>query len=82
MELKITVKNPPKDSEAMKRFLRSWKTSLIGVALIAGGAAQAASNPISIADVENGPMAKIVAGVGFITAKDYDVSGKKEFDIS
>lgn len=50
----------------MEKYKRNWKTSLIGWAIVIGGAASALTGKTSWADAS----IVITMGVGFIMAKD------------
>lgn len=58
----------------MKNIFTNWKTTLIGVVILAGLAYKAFTTGFSITDAVFGFIA-----IGFITAKDGDKSHTKDF---
>jgi hypothetical protein len=59
----------------MKHWLKSWKTSLSGVAVLITTAAHIASNPVSLTDPTT--LGGLISGVGLLMAKDFDASHTK-----
>ena len=58
----------------MKNILTNWKTTIIGIVILAGLAYKAFTTGFTIADAVFGFIA-----IGFITAKDGDKSHTKDF---